>query len=135
MFLLCKFLMFFLFFFKWLDCLCFSLSKQAKNTHCPDDRHTTADRFYALNLDAKQAAEHHLLFDSAVVGEEAEEAVPESPRQHGALKRKMKKPCKLPAKQRSPSTSPPSSVSPPHAEKGQESRESASVSPISHGLV
>ncbi len=122
-----------------------SLSKQAKNTHCPDDRHkvaqfmchdtTTADRFYALNLDAKQAAEHRRLFDSAVVGEEAEEAVPESPRQHGALKRKMKKPCKLPAKQRPPSTSPPSSDSPPHAEKGQESSESASVSLISHGLV
>ncbi|KAL0173549.1 hypothetical protein M9458_029517, partial [Cirrhinus mrigala] len=43
----------------------------AKNTHCPDDRRkvaqfmchdtATADRFYALNLNAKQAAEHRRL--------------------------------------------------------------------------
>lgn len=59
---------------------CFSLSIQAKNTHCPDDWYkvakfmcydtSTADRFYALNLNAKQTAEHRRLFEIAVRGEE-----------------------------------------------------------------
>lgn len=59
---------------------CFSLAIQAKNTHCPDDWYkvakfmcydtSTADRFYALNLNAKQTAEHRRLLESAVKGEE-----------------------------------------------------------------
>ncbi|KAL0170892.1 hypothetical protein M9458_035488, partial [Cirrhinus mrigala] len=70
-------------------------------------------------LDAKQAAEHRRLFDTAVVGEEAE---PDSPKQPKTSKRKMTKPRKR-STARSPSTSPPTSASPPLAEEGQESRE------------
>lgn len=114
-----------------------AIATHAKNTHCPEDRHkvaqfmchttTTADRFYALNLNAKQAAEHRRLFDTAVVGEEAEEAEEaDSPRQQGAKKRKVTKPHKMPAEEKSPSTSPMLSNSPPDAEEGQKSGKSAS---------
>ncbi|RXN14505.1 hypothetical protein ROHU_009048 [Labeo rohita] len=84
-----------------------------------DMRTAIATHCYALNLDAKQAAEHRRLFDAAVVGEEGE---PDSPKQPKTSKRKMMKPRKRPAA-RSPSSSPPTSASPPHAEEGQESRE------------
>ncbi|KAK7149119.1 hypothetical protein R3I94_008659 [Phoxinus phoxinus] len=40
---------------------------------------STADKFYALNLDAKQAAEQRRLFESAVEGEEAPPGTPERP--------------------------------------------------------
>ncbi|CAM4733354.1 unnamed protein product [Leuciscus chuanchicus] len=66
-----------------------SIATHAKNTHSPGDRHkvsrfmchdtSTADRFYALNLDAKQAAEQRKLFESAVEGEEAPLGTPERP--------------------------------------------------------
>ncbi|XP_067249026.1 uncharacterized protein [Chanodichthys erythropterus] len=57
-----------------------SIATHAKNTHCPDDWYkvakfmcydtSTADRFYALNLNAKQTAEHRRLFEIVVRGEE-----------------------------------------------------------------
>ncbi|RXN36668.1 hypothetical protein ROHU_002761 [Labeo rohita] len=55
-----------------------TIATHAKNTHTSEDRHKvaqfmchdTATAGYALNLDAKQAAEHRRLFDAAVVGEE-----------------------------------------------------------------
>ncbi|KAL1249532.1 hypothetical protein QQF64_020537 [Cirrhinus molitorella] len=82
-----------------------AIATHAKNTHCPDDRHkvaqfmchdtATADRFYALNLDAKQAAEHRRLFDAAVVGDETEEAEV-SPEKATTSKRKRTTPQKLP---------------------------------------
>ncbi|KAL0163623.1 hypothetical protein M9458_039376, partial [Cirrhinus mrigala] len=99
----------------------------AKNTHCPDDRRkvaqfmchdtATADRFYALNLNAKQAAEHRRLFETAVAGDEAEPA--ESTKQATRPKRKSTTPQKRPALT-SPSASPSTSASSPHASPSQE---------------
>ncbi|CAM4688133.1 unnamed protein product [Leuciscus chuanchicus] len=67
-----------------------SIATHAKNTHSPGDRHkvarfmchdpSTADRFYALNLDAKQAAEQRSLFEADVEGEDAPPGDPEEPR-------------------------------------------------------
>ncbi|XP_077091694.1 uncharacterized protein LOC143744159 [Siphateles boraxobius] len=66
-----------------------SIATHAKNTHSPGDRQkvsrfmchdtSTADRFYALNLDAKQAAEQRRLFEAAVEGEDAPPGTPERP--------------------------------------------------------
>ncbi|XP_016373395.1 uncharacterized protein LOC107712588 [Sinocyclocheilus rhinocerous] len=104
-----------------------SIATHAKNTHCPENRHkvaqfmchdtSTADRFYALNLDAKQAAEHRHLFEAALEGEDRA-PVPGTPKRPA-------KPRKRPASQ-SPSASLLSSASPPHGEASPESRESAS---------
>lgn len=59
--------------------LCFVL--KAKNSHTPEDRQkiaqfmchdtATADRFYALHLDAMQAVEHRKLFEAALCGPES----------------------------------------------------------------
>ncbi|RXN37522.1 hypothetical protein ROHU_001978 [Labeo rohita] len=114
-----------------------SIATHAKNTHCPDDRRkvaqfmchdtATADRFYALNLNAKQAAEHRRLFETAVAGDEAEPA--ESTKQATRPKRKSATPQKRPALT-SPSASPSTSASSPHASPSQELevKESTSVS-------
>ncbi len=57
------------------------LSVQAKNSHKPEEwykisqfmRHdtSTADKFYAVNLNPKQAVEHRLLFEQALEGPES----------------------------------------------------------------
>ncbi|KAL0152501.1 hypothetical protein M9458_052224 [Cirrhinus mrigala] len=112
-----------------------SMFLHAKNTHCPDDRRkvaqfmchdtATADRFYALNLNAKQAAEHRRLFETAVASDEAEPA--ESTKQATRPKRKSMTPQKRPALT-TPSASPSTSASSPHASPSQESvKESTSV--------
>ncbi|XP_073730752.1 uncharacterized protein [Misgurnus anguillicaudatus] len=58
----------------------------ARNTHSKADREkvskfmchdtSTADRFYAMNLNVKQAVEHRRLFEGALVGEEVSPANP-----------------------------------------------------------
>ncbi|XP_048046191.1 uncharacterized protein LOC125268125 [Megalobrama amblycephala] len=65
-----------------------SIASHAKNLHTSGDRQkvaqfmchdtSTADRFYALNLDARQAAEHCRLFEVAVEGEDAAPGSPKA---------------------------------------------------------
>ncbi|XP_048038383.1 uncharacterized protein LOC125263417 [Megalobrama amblycephala] len=93
---------------------CFVIN--AKNSHTPGDRQkvaqfmchdiSTADRFYALNLDAKQVAEHCRLFEAAVEGEDA---APGSPK---AWKKTGKRAGKSSGKWPAPAGSPPASSSP-----------------------
>ncbi|XP_048014510.1 uncharacterized protein LOC125247288 [Megalobrama amblycephala] len=104
-----------------------SIATHAKNSHTPGDRRrwrsSCADRFYALNLDARQAAEHRRLF------EEGEDAAPGSPKTKSG-----KRPAKSSGKRRAPATSPPTSSSPsPSGSPSGEQRpgESASISPSS----
>ena len=105
---------------------CAFLSVQAKNTHSPGDRHkvsrfmchdtSTADRFYALNLDARQALEQRSLFESAVEGEDSPPGIPKRPATSSGPKLAQTR--KLPS---------------PAADN--DSRESASVSPSFGGSV
>ncbi|XP_048010905.1 uncharacterized protein LOC125244732 [Megalobrama amblycephala] len=91
-----------------------SIATHAKNLHTPGDRqkvaqfmcHDTsmADRFYALNLDARQAAECRRLFEAAVEGEDTAPGSPKS--------KSGKRPAKSSGKRRAPATSPPTSSSP-----------------------
>ncbi|XP_067301019.1 uncharacterized protein [Pseudorasbora parva] len=92
-----------------------SIATHAKNTHNPGDRHkvsqfmchdtSTADRFYALNLDATQAREHRRLFEAAVEGEDTTPGSPEK------KVRKRKRPTK-PIRTTRPARRTPASPSP-----------------------
>lgn len=84
---------------------------------------STADRFYALNLNAKQAAEHRRLFEEAMVGDEAPAGSPI------AGQKKTQKRHHL--GQSSPGPSAPSSI----PTKDLEASESPLVSPASRGSV
>lgn len=132
MFLLCEFLMcFFLILY-----LCFSLPEMAKNTHCPEDRHKVTQFTTTPQLTGFMPSTYTQSRQQNTITSLTQLWWVRKLRQcQDPLKRKRTKPRKLPAVKKSSSTSPPPSDSPPHAEEGQESGESASVSPISHELV
>ncbi len=96
----------------------FLLSVQAKNSHKPEERYkisqfmchdtSTADKFYAVNLNPKQAVEHRLLFEQALEGPESSpvkgEAIPK-PTKRKRPAATATKARKRPAKASSPSSS------------------------------
>ncbi|XP_067284388.1 uncharacterized protein [Pseudorasbora parva] len=100
-----------------------SIATHAKNTHSPENWYkvvqfmcqdtSTADRFYVLNLNAKQAAEHRHLFESAVEGEKT------------TVLKKVE--TWRPPTKRAASPSP--SATPPQTKEGLLSKESASEEP------
>nr|XP_055065242.1 uncharacterized protein LOC129447502 [Misgurnus anguillicaudatus] len=57
-----------------------SIATHAKNSHSPDNRRkvaqfmchdtSTADKFYAMNLNSRQAVEHRRMFEQALLGED-----------------------------------------------------------------
>nr|XP_055062830.1 uncharacterized protein LOC129445857 [Misgurnus anguillicaudatus] len=96
-----------------------SIATHARNTHSSSNRTKvakfmchdtfTADKFYAMNLSAKQAVEHRRLFEEALCGEEVSPAKPSeegtsrkrvAKTKHGGWKRR---------REESPPTSPSSS--------------------------
>ncbi|XP_073730820.1 uncharacterized protein [Misgurnus anguillicaudatus] len=96
-----------------------SIATHARNTHSSSNRTkvakfmchdtSTADKFYAMNLSAKQAVEHRRLFEEALCGEEVSPAKPSeegtsrkrvAKTKHGGWKRR---------REESPPTSPSSS--------------------------
>nr|XP_055062921.1 probable serine/threonine-protein kinase samkC [Misgurnus anguillicaudatus] len=98
-----------------------SIATHARNTHSSSNRTkvakfmchdtSTADKFYAMNLSAKQAVEHRRLFEEALCGEEVSPAKPSeegtsrkrvAKTKHGGWKRR---------REESPPTSPSSSSS------------------------
>ncbi|XP_073730818.1 uncharacterized protein [Misgurnus anguillicaudatus] len=99
-----------------------SIATHARNTHSKADREkvskfmchdtSTADRFYAMNLNVKQAVEHRRLFEGALVGEEVSPAKPAAEEEgQGKRKRKTKHGRGAPKRRRdeSPPSSPPTS--------------------------
>lgn len=94
------------------------LSVQAKNSHKPEEWYkisqfmchdtSTADKFYAVNLNPKQAVEHRLLFEQALEGPESSpvkgEAIPK-PTKRKRPAATATKARKRPAKAPSPSSS------------------------------
>lgn len=108
---------------------CAFLSEQAKNTISPGDRHkvarfmchdtSTADKFYALNLDAKQALEQRALFQAAVEGEDAPPGTPESPTTTTSSSSRRKASGKQ-RKRPAPSASPPDQDTDQEQEKDEE---------------
>ncbi|XP_056094661.1 uncharacterized protein LOC130073220 [Rhinichthys klamathensis goyatoka] len=114
-----------------------SIATHAKNTHSPGDWYkvaqfmcydtSTDDGFNLPNLNAKQVAKHHHLFESAVEGEETMPVKKVKTRKRPATSRpkRGKRPCKRAA---SPSTafSPSPSATLQRMKEGPESRESAS---------
>nr|XP_055049616.1 uncharacterized protein LOC129435188 [Misgurnus anguillicaudatus] len=71
-----------------------SIATHAKNSHSVDNRRkvaqsmchdtSTANKYYAMNLNSRQAVEHRRLFEQALLGEEA------SPEKEQGVKRKAK---------------------------------------------
>ncbi|XP_073711507.1 uncharacterized protein [Misgurnus anguillicaudatus] len=99
-----------------------SIATHARNTHSKADREkvskfmchdtSTADRFYAMNLNVRQAVEHRRLFEGALVGEEVSPAKPAAEEEgQGKRKRKTKHGRGAPKRRRdeSPPSSPPTS--------------------------
>ncbi|XP_051993073.1 uncharacterized protein LOC127651336 [Xyrauchen texanus] len=91
-----------------------SIATHARNAHTADDRlkisrfmcHDTkiADRFYAINLNPRQALEHRRLFETALEGPELSPVKQEPKRKHAG--RKAAKPRKRAREEESPADSP-----------------------------